>query len=238
MSHPFYRTSSNTSGLPSRMSAKVWNRLKKLAHGVWEMESSTSGPVAVRKRDESAQLSAGAHSGTPSKFDVLEEATPHNIDTGDLVLLFMGGQRVAARVLGKSADGMLRLGTHEGELTEIPQTWVRKSQAQEQMQRSRSITREDIPVQNPAQVKPASPPQLQNNQAQIADSLAQAIQSKGGKVQVRLSPSSVLEITSNGSSFTAQLSHTSTKVVSNTSYPSMQHLVQSLGLNDYPQVIS
>lgn len=108
MSHPFYKSAKNTSGLPGRVPVTSYEKLKKFAHDVWDIDGSSEEPVVVRKREETAELN----------FQEPE------VSVGDIVLLLLGGHEIEARVQAQSAEGLLSLHTSEGDLTDIPQEWV------------------------------------------------------------------------------------------------------------------
>lgn len=90
MSHPFYKSAKNTSGVPGRVQGSSYEKLKKFAHDVWEIDGSNDDPVVVRKRQETADLNY---------------EKPQELSVGDIVLFLLGGTKYQARVAAISADG-------------------------------------------------------------------------------------------------------------------------------------
>ena len=106
MPHNFFRIASL--GEPSRVSNTLWDRLKKIAHHVWEINSEDGNPVITRIKSE-----------TVASVDESKE----EISPGQLVLLFMGGQRLEARVASvRESDIVLDV---NNELVEVPKGWVK-----------------------------------------------------------------------------------------------------------------
>lgn len=203
---------------------------------MWEIQSDSSGPVAVRKHEDSAKLQAGAHA-TQSGHEVLDEQSD-NFDVGQFVMLFMGGRKIAARVLDNQ-EGMLKLSTTEGELDSIPSSWVRKADPGMPPASTRAITREDIPAQSapmhqsdPRVRKNAPPVQL----GDTAKTIEQMVQAGGGKALISI-PSAesgqqrMLEVTVGpDGSITANVHAMAPKLVDGGRYGNFQQLVDDLKL--------
>lgn len=224
MGHKFYKY--GEAGLPSRIGSKVWEKLGKFtreAHDVWDMTAEDDDIVAVRKKDDNVKLNY----------------KQNDIQPQDLVILFMGGGKHAAHVL-EDNDGILILRTVKtgAIIEEVPKEWVRKVQGQitdEQIQRSRKPTREDIPMQQPQERQLLQDqPQLNPQQAEVAKNLAALLQSKNGQVAVQLSPSTILELKSTGTGVQAQVWEVSTRLADTRNHQSIEALVQSMGLEENP----
>lgn len=106
MPHKFFKIAS--SGEPSRVSDTLWDRLKKVAHHVWQIDSENGEPVITRIKGET----------------VTAVKEPEDTFTpGDLVLLFMGGQQLEGRVASvRESDLVLEI---NNELFEVPAGWVK-----------------------------------------------------------------------------------------------------------------
>jgi hypothetical protein len=232
MSHKFYRTASKQAGLPGRIANSSFEKIKKFAHDVWDVNDAGDDVIAVRKRQETAEID----------FKAEDTRAESPFGVGELVLLFLGGSRVAARVL-ESNDGTLKLSTHEGELENIPQAWCRLAQTPPGGDPSRTITREDIPVvdpnQLPQQPQQQQPMQLDENQMMIADSLKKLLQSRGGKIAIRLNPSTYMTISmSPNGGVQDEVWTISTQRADSRAHQSIEALIKSRGLTNYPEEVS
>lgn len=220
MAHKFYKSATKLDRLPGRISGSSWGKIKKFAHDVWSVNDANGNVVAQRNRAETAKVDFDRQSN--------EQDNP---SIGDIVYLFLSGKKIVARVID-SSDGKFRLSTHDGYVDNIPSGWVRKVESQAQP--PRAITREDIPVQN----GPAQSVQLDQNQMMIADSLKKLLESRGGKVAIRLSPSTYMVIKSSpGGGVSDEIYAVSTQRADTRSYQSIEHLVRSRGLKDYPEAV-
>jgi hypothetical protein len=118
MAHKFKKKSYAHQGLPGSLPDSLWSKLKKSAHSVWDMTSHGDQISAVRKTQDTAIASEAV-----ARHDInQDEITP-----GDLVLLFLGGRSISARVVEVTTNG-LSLISREGLLENIPSEWVKKSQ--------------------------------------------------------------------------------------------------------------
>lgn len=211
-------------------SSTMWGKLKKYAHDVWDMSAQGEQIQALRKRQDTARASEDQE----DKRDE-GEAIPLGdmFGPGELVLLFLGGRKLQARVLD-SHDGGLSLISDEGYLDNIPQEWVKRADpapapSQEQVDRSRKPTREDIPVQQ----APGAPV------SNAVNDLQKMLESRGGHIAVQLDPtgSSVLELKQSGQGIQATLWHTATTVAHRGQYASVADLAQQLAINGFEKEV-
>lgn len=230
MSHKFHKSGSNVSGLPSRMDEKVWNKIKKFAHDVWSIDDQGGSPVINRMRAETVKPGSGEPPTSPGHS--IEMSHDNTISAGDLVLLFMGGKRVAARVMGLNGD-MARIATSEG-YEDVPRGWLRKSQTPPPAPK-RTITREDIPVQPDPNAGPAQ--EVDPRLAQTVQNINDMLKANGGSVMISM-PSApngqtrMLEVTANGQGVAAKFIVLSPEVIHSGNYASVDQLVQDMNLTD------
>jgi hypothetical protein len=226
MSHPFYRTAANVSGLPSRIQPTVWDKLGKVAHRVWEVQSADNDEIIpVRKEEEMVEPQMEEVFSDGPDLEGLPEIGP-----GNIVLLLLGGRELRARVLSKWEDDTYSLVSDSGYLDNVDKSWLKKvAQAAPAPDPSRTITRDDIPVQPGPQAPMSGDPEA-------TDSLQQLLQSRGGHIAVELTPSSILELQSSPSGVAVTLWHTSTQAAMQQTYPNVQSLVSDLNLKGtYPE---
>ena len=235
MSHKFYKSASKQAGLPGRIANSGFEKLKKIAHDVWSVDDAEGEVVATRKREETAEIN---HELAPDKPTLVK------YDPGEIVLFFLGGRKLEARVLA-DFDGVLTLSTDEG-YVDIPASWCRKAQAQPAPNPSprRRVTREDIPVMTPSRLQqyqqrqqgqPAQQPQMDPQLQTVANEIQRMVRQYGGSVALELSPSTYLVVRSSGQGVTDELFNITTQRVDQKSYQSIQELVQSRGLKTIPQ---
>ena len=106
-----------SSYLGNNVSESFWAKIKKKAHDVWDMGTEGERVLALRKKQDTAKVST-------------EETTPDDgasLADGDFVMLFMGGRKIEAHVLGVNGDKVNLLLDNEM-LNDIPQSWCKKSQ--------------------------------------------------------------------------------------------------------------
>lgn len=226
--HKFYKSSSNTSGLPGRITDKLFSRLKKFAHDVWAIESDGSGPVVNRLRADAVDVKDEPEAGGEEvehahAHSELEDERGSHLNPGDLVLLFMGGKKIYARIKGID-DATATISTHDG-VYEVASSWLRTAQATpvEQDSHTRRPTRDDMP----AQADPVY--------ARSAQTLEHMLQAAGGRALVSMGlgqngQESLMELTKDASGFTAKLLQLEPKVFHTGKYQTMSELVQDLGL--------
>jgi len=187
-------------------SSGIWSKLKKYAHDVWDMSAQGDRVEALRKRQDSVYAS--------------EEEKEHDEDTpslenmfgpGELVLLFLGGRKLQARVLD-SNEGSLSLISDEGYLDNIPAEWVRRADPQQPA----------APAVNP-----------------LVNDLQKMLESRGGHIAVQLDPtgSAILELQQTGVGVQATLWHTSTTVAHRGQYDSVADLAQDLAINGFEKEV-
>lgn len=187
----------------------MWGKLKKYAHDVWDMSAQGDRIEALRKRQDTARASED----TEDKHHEDDEAI-HQIGDlfgpGELVLLFLGGRKLEARVLD-SKDGKLSLISEEGYVDNIPTGWVRRA--------------------DPAQ--PAGHPNP------LVNDLQKMLESRGGHIAVQLDPtgSSVLELQQLGQGIQATLWHTATTVAHRGQYGSVEQLAQDLAIRSFEKEV-
>lgn len=223
MGHPFYKSAKNTSGLPGRVSNSLWGKLKRYAHDVWEIGDNGEDLVAMRKREETADL------------DYESDSHPL-INPGDVVVLLLGGRKLEARVLAQWEDGSFSVVSDEGYLDNVHESWLEKQAQANQPQPSlaedgnrpsqRTITREDIPVQSVPQQSPGN---------ETVDQLQKLLEARGGHIAVEISPSSILELQASGQGVNVKLWHISTEIAHQGNYPSLASAVAELGLTGWYQ---
>lgn len=235
MGHKFYRTASKQVGLPGRIANSGFDRLKKIAHDVWSVNDAEGDVVATRKREETAEIS---HELAPDKPTLVK------YDPGEIVLLFLGGRKLEARVLA-DFDGTLTLSTDDG-YVDVPADWCRKAQAQPapSTEPRRTITREDIPVMTPSRLQqyqqrqqgqPAQQPQADPQMQTVSSEIQRMVRQYGGSVALELSPSTYLVVRTSGQGVTDELFNVTTQRVDQKSYQSIDELVRSRGLKTVPQ---
>jgi hypothetical protein len=221
MSHPFHKSANNTSGLPSRVSYSIWEKLKKYAHDVWEIGGSEEDVVAVRKRKETTEIDR-------SQSDT-------QVNSGDLVLLLLGGRKLEGRVLARWDDGSLSIVTDEGYLDNVAEEWVEKvaqeedsSSVQQGVPSRRAITRDDMGVQN------TSPENLSGGESETVDQLQHLLDENGGSVILQVSPIVLVEVKSVGSGqVEVRVLHNTLEVAHQAVYPSLANAVKSIGLSGW-----
>jgi hypothetical protein len=225
--HKFFKRSFSEQTLPSNIAPTTWDRLSKRAHHIWDMNVAGDEIEAVRKHPDTVQASAPTLDNESNEINV-----------GDLVLLYMGGRRLEARILD-TTDAGLSLVTDDGYVEGIPANWVKKSQmSPQQLERSRKPTRDDIPVQQeqparpnqqPAQPQPAQPPA--NN---IVSDLEYSLNSHGGHAAVQLDSTgaTILELKQSGQGISATLWRTSTAPIHSGQYKSVADAVSQLSIRN------
>lgn len=181
MSHPFFKKLSNVSGLPS-LASKSIDRIRKFAHHKWDIVADPNGPVAIRKTEDTAKLDPVSASHMHDSDSVVDDIASNTITPGELVLLFMGGRKLEARVLMHDEDG-LTLSTDDGYLYDIDPTWVQRTAQQDPPQQlNRSITREDIPAQSPE--PPTEQPDM--HAAKAVKVISDMVMANGGTALISL----------------------------------------------------
>jgi hypothetical protein len=140
------------------------------------------------------------------------------INIGDVVSIILGGHEISAAVLDVK-DGKLALMASDGYIDNIPQEWV-KSAAPPTNQTTK------MPVFDPSKEPSPGPG------SEAALNLKQLLQSRGGRVAVYLSPSTVLGLISNpNGSIRGEIFEMSTKRIDSQTYPDIEHLVKALGID-------
>jgi hypothetical protein len=236
MAHKFYKSGSNTSGLPGRTDDKLFSRLKKYAHDVWQVSSDGGAPSVNRLRADAVEVREEPEAGGEEvehahAHPERDDAMGSDLNSGDLVLLFMGGQRIYARI--KDMDGRTAtISTHDGEY-EVDSSWLKSAQAEKQPEQpsNRTITREDIPAQG-------GQPQTQDPvYAKSVQVLTQMLQASGGRALVGMGfasngKESMMELTQNpDGGVSVKMIELVPKVFHQGQYQSLQQLVQDLGLS-------
>ncbi len=102
-----------SSYLGNNVSESFWAKIKKKAHDVWDMGTEGERVLALRKKQDTAKVSTE----TPAEDGVA-------LADGDLVMLFMGGRKIEAHVMGTYGD-KVDLISEDGVLTDIPQEWCK-----------------------------------------------------------------------------------------------------------------
>lgn len=202
MSHRFFKYNSNTSGLPGRVASSLWEKITKKAHDVWSINTDGGSPTVNRLRSETVNSREEPVHAHPEIEDSQE------FGVGDIVLLFMGGQRITARVASiNGGDATIDM---DGAEATVPVGWLHK--------------RAD---DNPADAK-----------AMVSDSLSKLLQSRGGKCAIRLSPSTMMSLVSNpDGSVQVRMFEISTRQMHSGNYPSVDSVVHDLNLVNYPEEI-
>jgi hypothetical protein len=108
MPHPFFKYA--TSGVPSRIGSGIWGRVKKYAHSVWQVDSENGMPIINRLKGEAND--PGSLAGQND-----------NLSNGQVVLLFLGGNKIQASV--RSVDGDNISLTVDNEIVVVPRDWVK-----------------------------------------------------------------------------------------------------------------
>lgn len=234
MSHKFHKTSGNVSGMPSRVSSGLWDKLKKRAHRVWEIHQGESGPEVVRNAPETV-----LDTYSPRRASDMERPSKEEIGAGDFVLVFMGGSRVAARVL-EDNGGLYKLSTHEGIVDDVPRELIKKADPGAAPLPQRTITRDDIPVRDPRQMgNSPAPTNLTQEQMMQVEAIKRAVQnSPYGRAGFRLSPSDILVVTQDKQGqVMLEMYHTSTSRANKQFYNTIEQMIQSQWFKSYPQGI-
>jgi hypothetical protein len=144
---------------------------------------------------------------------------PDVINVGDIVSVVLGGREVSAAVLDIE-DGKLALMAGDDYIDDIPQEWV-KHAAPPMNQTTK------IPVFDPSKEPSPGPG------SEAALNLKQLLQSRGGRVAVYLSPSTVLGLVSNpDGSIKGEIFEMSTKRINSQIYPNIEHLVKALNIDN------
>lgn len=184
MAHKFYKTSSNTSGIPSRVDDKVWDKLKKFAHDVWQVNSGEEAPIVNRVRAETVEPGAGdSHSSAhPELYG--DSQDQNTISAGDLVLMFIGGQKISAQVVHDHGD-VVTVATADGYM-DVPPEMVRKAQKFKSVGQvtTRTITRNDVPAQT--QPAPQAPLQMDPGMQRSVLSINKFLDKSGGSALISL----------------------------------------------------
>jgi hypothetical protein len=119
MSHNFFKYGSNTSGLPSRTSMSLWDRITKKAHDVWSIGEHGGSPVITRLRGETVNSREEPVHAHPERNNGAQE-----LNVGDVVLLFMGGKRVLAKISSLTeVDATIE---HNGASITVLKNWLTK----------------------------------------------------------------------------------------------------------------
>ncbi len=106
--------------LGSNLPAQLFEKLKKKAHDVWDLDIEPGDRVmAIRKRQDTARVSEEGRATPEQESRGLLDL----LSGGDHVFLYMGGRKVIATVIDVK-EGSLTLDTSDGRLNNIPSEWV------------------------------------------------------------------------------------------------------------------
>ena len=108
MPHPFFKYAS--AGLPSRVDASLWTKIKKCAHDVWQVDGTDGIPSIQRIKGETVTA------------DISQEPDI-NMDPGQLVLLFLGGRRIEAKIISTDESNVSI--SVDGESISVPKSWIK-----------------------------------------------------------------------------------------------------------------
>ncbi len=110
--------------LGNNIPASTWEKLKKRAHDVWDLGTEGERVLALRKKQDTAKVSKEQ---APTEARGLQESGDTAFSDGDLVLFFMGGHRIEAKVVG-GGDGYLDVDTGTESITGVPSEWCKLAQ--------------------------------------------------------------------------------------------------------------
>lgn len=94
MANKYFKDVNIGISLPSRIASKTYDRLKKFAHSVWDLDASAGNVNITRKHDESVSP------------NIMEDDV-RRCQPGTRLILFTSGQKLEATLVGVGEDDTL-----------------------------------------------------------------------------------------------------------------------------------